>query len=358
MPVTEPILPAPSERYRFSLEPVHNGLTSLMLLNRVEQLSGLGEWVVRTAEGLPPELLHRNRVVFEGLHYAVMPAAAHASFPTYLDALAAADPAALRDRLLENLLTHTRAAAPGAAAPASPGELLGGVEAYLGFLEHHFAGHFDRAIEVEAYGYLTEPERMRALIVGHLRALWSEHLAPEWGRVRDQLGDAIAAFRQLDLGDKTPKEAVEAVVGRPPDEKVCAAMERARTVIFVPSPHLGRYVTKLLDGPTLRLFFGARLAAGIAAGPELSRTDLLVRLGAMADDTRLRVLALLAHEGELCAPELMERLELHQSAVSRHLRQLVATGYASERWRDGSKCYTLNRARIDDTLRALERFLG
>jgi DNA-binding transcriptional ArsR family regulator len=67
---------------------------------------------------------------------------------------------------------------------------------------------------------------------------------------------------------------------------------------------------------------------------------------------------MLAREGELCAPELMARLDLHQSAVSRHLRQLVAAGYVSERWRDGSKCYRLNRDRIDDTLRALQRFLG
>jgi DNA-binding transcriptional ArsR family regulator len=54
----------------------------------------------------------------------------------------------------------------------------------------------------------------------------------------------------------------------------------------------------------------------------------------------------------------MLRLDLSQSAVSRHLRQISAAGYITERWHDGSKCYRLNRERINDTLQALKRFLG
>jgi hypothetical protein len=50
-------------------------------------------------------------------------------------------------------------------------------------------------------------------------------------------------------------------------------------------------------------------------------------------------------------------LELSQSAASRHLRQLTATGYLVERRSQVAKCYSLNPARVDDTLRALKRFL-
>ena len=53
----------------------------------------------------------------------------------------------------------------------------------------------------------------------------------------------------------------------------------------------------------------------------------------------------------------MVQLDLNQSAASRHLRQLSAAGYITERRRDVAKCYSLNRERINDTFRALDRFL-
>ena len=106
------------------------------------------------------------------------------------------------------------------------------------------------------------------------------------------------------------------------------------------------------------LFFGARQPQGIPGfSPDLSRSELLVRLNALADDTRLRILALFKEEEELCSPEIIERLALSQSAASRHLKQLSATGYLVERRREGAKCYCLNTDRIEDTLHALSQFM-
>ncbi|SHE55810.1 transcriptional regulator, ArsR family [Microbulbifer donghaiensis] len=42
----------------------------------------------------------------------------------------------------------------------------------------------------------------------------------------------------------------------------------------------------------------------------------------LADETRLRSLLLIAHEGELCVCELTEALQQSQPKVSRHLAQL------------------------------------
>jgi DNA-binding transcriptional ArsR family regulator len=61
---------------------------------------------------------------------------------------------------------------------------------------------------------------------------------------------------------------------------------------------------------------------------------------------------------ELCAQDIMARLDVSQSAASRHLRQLSATGYLTERRRAGEKCYSLNRGRVSNTFHALEQFLG
>ncbi|MCZ7544078.1 MAG: metalloregulator ArsR/SmtB family transcription factor [Anaerolineae bacterium] len=90
----------------------------------------------------------------------------------------------------------------------------------------------------------------------------------------------------------------------------------------------------------------------------LSRSDLLVRISALADDTRLRILRLLGDAQELRAQEIMDRLDLSQSAASRHLRQLSATGFVRERREDGAKCYSLNRERVEDTCQALKQFLA
>ena len=51
---------------------------------------------------------------------------------------------------------------------------------------------------------------------------------------------------------------------------------------------------------------------------------------ALADETRLRILALLL-DGELCVCEIIAALELPQSTVSRHLAYLRKSGWVQDR---------------------------
>src|SRR3954447_26327795 len=86
-----------------ALEPAQNIFNSLVLLTAVDRFSGLDEWVTRTAAQMSPAEHHRNRLVCEGLYYAVQPARRWPSFSSYLDDLAARDAVEMRDRLLWNL---------------------------------------------------------------------------------------------------------------------------------------------------------------------------------------------------------------------------------------------------------------
>jgi len=61
------------------------------------------------------------------------------------------------------------------------------------------------------------------------------------------------------------------------------------------------------------------------------------QLKALGDETRLRILALLA-ERELCVCEILAVLELPQSTVSRHLAILRRAGWVLDR-RQGSWMY-------------------
>ena len=69
----------------------------------------------------------------------------------------------------------------------------------------------------------------------------------------------------------------------------------------------------------------------------------------MADESRLRILELLAAEGEVRGQDLINKLELSQPNLSRHLKTLVAARLVQERRAgDTNKLYQLNGAAIED----------
>ncbi len=70
----------------------------------------------------------------------------------------------------------------------------------------------------------------------------------------------------------------------------------------------------------------------------LSTGQLAALLRACADQTRLRLLNLLAREGEVCVCHLVEILGTNQPKVSRHLACLKRAGLVSDR-RDGLWIY-------------------
>lgn len=64
-------------------------------------------------------------------------------------------------------------------------------------------------------------------------------------------------------------------------------------------------------------------------GPTLDESDaeqLVVKLKALADPVRLRLVNLIAQAGEACACDLPEALDRSQPTVSHHLKVLVEAG--------------------------------
>lgn len=345
---------------RVSLEPAHHLLNSLLLLNKAEDLSGYGEWVTNTAVALTPRQLHTNQLVLLGLHYAVVPFRSWSSFAAYLDNLAAHNPQTLRDRVLD---AYDSMPCRPDAPQIDREQMLSDPDIYLQYLSDRFPPDvIDEAIEREAYALMTDPPEMQRVIVTHLRQMWETVLQAEWARVQPMLLACVEAFAGMDLRGMSPLEAARAVAGQDlPDhwqEMLGHPDDHLREIIFVPSAHIGPYLGMFKPDGTLWLLFGARAPEGTAVtSPDLSRSELLVRLNALADDTRLRILQAIHDEGELCSQDIITRLELSQSATSRHLKQLSATGYLSERRREGAKCYSLDAERIEDVLNALRSYL-
>ena len=374
MPASEPdfIVAPAAPPVRVALEPAHSALNSLLLLARVDELSGLDTWVTRTAAALTPEQRHINRLVLIGVHFAVVPDRSFPSFPAYVDHLAALDPAILRNRVFNAYAQVFKKKEEKCCLPPDPtsrqasldvASLLADVDVFLAFLKERFPiDHIDDGIESEAHRYLNDPPAMQALIVSHLHSMWEGLLSPEWDRVAPMLQTSVDAFQQLNISGRSRFEALRLILGRDSGNEEESfwkmALEHTERLIFVPSTHLGPYIGKFRSGDTLWVLFGARVPEGAQVhAPDLSRAEILVRLNALADDTRLRILKLISEGGELRSQEIMTQLALSQSAVSRHLKQLSATGYLNERRCEGAKCYALNPRRVEDTLRAISAFL-
>jgi DNA-binding transcriptional ArsR family regulator len=360
VPEREVILAPATTTFSVALEPAFNAIASLRLLMLCEEMIGLSPWVAQTRAAMTSEQLDRHELIFNGLYYAVEPDRSFASFPAYISFVENTPPERLRDRMLSSYLllaiemgNYTPDTLPAKEA------LIADRDLYLDFVSHAFtAVNLNSAIEMEAHALLNNLPRMRGVIVDYLREMWEQFLAAEWLRTRPMVQESLDAFRQVDLTGMSKAEAVQVVTDRVLTDKLAEMVDQYARIVFVPSPHLGAYLALFYGPDTLWMAFGARLPAGqVNAASALSRAELVVRLGALADDIRLRILALIAERGELCAQDIITALDLSQSAASRHLTQLSATGYLLERKQENAKCYSLNQKRVSDTLAALRHFL-
>lgn len=344
---------------RVALLPVNGALHSLSLIGKDSHVSGLASWISETAAAMSEEELEANRLVMIGMHYAIVPDEEWSSFPVYIDHLSRTPGNALRDRMLNRYCEEPLQA--GVEHLISREEAVESPENYLAFLRQRFDPEkLDEELELRVFEFINDPTALRQVIVDHLWRMWRRYLKAEWERVLPTLKETVRAYQSVDFSQMSFVEAFRMVTGREYDEEKWAGIfTDAERLVFVPHPHLGPYLGAWLNkDKTLLIFFGPRQPRGLALDvPELSRAEIVVRLSALADDTRLRILRSIAEQGEMRSQEVMDALGLSQSAASRHLTQLTATGFLHERRCEGAKCYTLNPERINDTLQALSGFL-
>jgi DNA-binding transcriptional ArsR family regulator len=335
---------------KFALDPVYNNLASLYMLT-LPQTPGVNDWVRQTAQALSTAQMQTHCVVQIVLYSAYEPDEDWPSFPAYLDALTERDPALLRARFLKHMLPNI------GEAYASRDQMMD-LETFVDQIDRSELDHaFDPDLFAKAHALLSDPPALRDTIVSHLTAMWREHLAEEWERNEAFLHQIVGAFQAHDYVDLTAYEAIKTITGREAHGNWQDILAKTETLIFVPSPHIGPYLMHYAYPPVTRMLFDAHLPPAAHSTASLTRTDLLVQLRTLADETRLSILDLLLDEGELCAQDIIARLELAKSSASRHLSQLSAAGYLTERQGPGrTKCYTINPDRFRDTRRFLKRY--
>ena len=342
------------------LDQVQTFINSMLLLVQSEEYSGLNPWIYETVGALTPEQKVDHDLVVIGVHQAILPTRFWNDIPSYLADLGSTDPIALRDKVLDAYIKYEPCSEAEEILEADKKTLLADADFFLKYLVNKFGKDgVDPEIETKAHGLLNEPIQMQKLIVSHLSFMWEEFFKTEWERIEPMLADAVMAFEEVDFGGMSREEVIKYITGSDITPE-CWKQDPpgANRLVFVPSAHNGPYLGRFHYKNTLGIIFGARLPKDTEIhAPDLSRNEITIRLGALADDVRLHILKLIAEEGELRSQEIIDRLELSQSAASRHLKQLSATGYLIERRCSGAKCYTLNEERVQDTLRAVAAFL-
>ncbi len=359
-PVQEVLVRPATKSVRISLEPATNVFHSLLLLAKSDDVTGFADWVTETLLSMSSMERRRHDLVMIGFFFAVRPDRSWPSFIAYIDHLESLPPIEFRDKLLNAYIHLPCQTESNETLYEDFDTILTSVDTFLDFLSQRFsAEHVDPELEAQAYAYILDPPSMQSLTVTHLRHMWDKYMSAEWMRVKPMLQDAVSAFKQVDYDQMGQIEAAEYITGQSfGDGKWEKLFEKSENLIFVPSAHVGPYLSKFKYRNVYGILFGARLPEGTEYyAPDLSRAEILVRLGALADDTRLRILRLISEEGEQRSKDIMQELELSQSAASRHLKQLSATGYLTERRCGGAKCYDINDERVDNTLRALSAYL-
>ena len=355
-----------------SLEPAYNLLNSLGAMEAIESNPGLDDWIIETSARLSSEQRTLIRIFFyfigvEALSNLVEPGLATESFPAFLNALSALDAFELRDTFLAHATEgYTQHLHPDYEPhePIDARRALADVNYMITYTERVSQKDelIDHDLITRLHALLVDPPKLKTTLIRFLGDMWDGCLAAEWERVRPILQQSVDALNQIDTSNVPIMIALQRIIGRDLNSVLDAGeLAKFERIQFIPSRHNGPYITTFGNATTLRIVFGARIPPEMKHGDSpLDNAELLNRLKAMGDETRLNILVALHRQGEMATGEIMDQLDLNKSAASRHLRSLHASGLIHERRDvDGKgKFYTLSDegiAEMVDTVQTLLR---
>jgi DNA-binding transcriptional ArsR family regulator len=342
------------------LEPAYNVLTSLSVLGSTESNPGISNWLVGLENQLPADIRKRHRLVFsmgmEALANAVPPGLP--DFPAFIAALTERKPTRLRDTMLHHILhsVHQRVYAESSnTTPPDAESLLTDPAVFQAYIHAEAPKPIEPAFSQELHALLNDPSGFQNLLVTHLTLMWEQHMCDEWERNQPVLETAVQALGQIDTTGLDTFAAIQTITGRDLRSILIAEeVERIPRIQLVPSLHSGPYTAWFGNEAMLYIVFGARIPAERPSGlTRLDNAELINRMQALADDTRLNILLAIKQHGELSTQQIIEMFRLDKSAASRHLRQLRAVELLTERRDARTKYYQLNTRSVAGLVAAL-----
>lgn len=223
----------------------------------------------------------------------------------------------------------------------------------------------------EVLSLIADPETLKRRTIGLIESVWECGYRDEFQARFETLSQA--AHLASGVESRGAALAFSELTGNRMPSTLAARLPEVERVTFCPSLHVGSLISYIFFPPSLVIFFNASeyLQRNHIAEPTrhtngshaatangsvaldgldgrvaaLAQEPLLEALRALGDQNRLHILELLA-EGELYAQEIVGRLGIAQSAVSRHLSLLERAGLVKVRPRGGMKYYAVDEARL------------
>ena len=340
---------------RFDVAPVHNALCSVCLLGQTD-LGPISSWVDRTSRDVPDRIRAATERACGAVKY--YRDGRYRDLGDWLNDFARVDPREIAQIDARRAVIMGQRFLPISEVP-SASRLLSDREAYvaLDVRLHEVHGKTPDAGEAGSrWDDLHAGSRYRDEVAATLEYLWTHHLRDEWYAVRGTIEEAVDAFRSVPFQTGTTIERLKLITDRDEFPQEWNPIIRdARQIVFVPSVHIGPYMLLFdFDGTTAWIVGHARVPEGSPVrSSALDRSDLLIRLEALSDEARLRILEMAARDGEVTTQDVMNELSLSQSSASRHLTQLGATGLVHVDGSVRTKRYRINEARIRDVCTAI-----
>jgi len=320
-------------------------------------------WVFEARDALEPTLRHDLDLLlgFSGrlLNYieellfsfdALAPERLDATFDDYYAHLTALPPSAYQAMATTAVLRLYEARGVAETAPASNDRA-----AWRMFLRPGIVG----ADLDEAAALLTSPVKLRERTLALLDAFWNRAFGAEYERRLPELRRAVRTAQALQHA--VIEVTFSELAGQQLPDELAQALPAVRRVTYSPSPFLGSFIQYILYPPELILYFDSHSVTGdlptrarSASSPEvdLAADAVLDGLRALSDPSRLKIVDMLRAR-EMYAQEIVGRLGISQSAVSRHLGTLESARIVAVRPANGMKYYRVDR----DRLRALAAHL-
>jgi DNA-binding transcriptional ArsR family regulator len=200
------------------------------------------------------------------------------------------------------------------------------------------------------------PAEFKAQLISVVTRFWEEFYRADFGRCLAQMDRSVGYHRQKSYSADLVSTFVDVTGRRFP--KGYDEYHNAEHVIFVPSCHIGPYV--MLSpcddtGSTILIHYNARSTGAPEPLEAAHIQELFPPLKALADETRLQILSLL-NGRELYAQEIVDQLEISQSAVSRHLQLMVTGGVLDVRKEESMKYFSINESTLAALAGSLKRF--
>ena len=208
--------------------------------------------------------------------------------------------------------------------------------------------HLERVRQI-----MDSPAELQAVVARTLRQFWDAGFREVYAGRQIAMERIVEALQNTsELQDLSG--LFRRLLGRSIDDASPGILEHS-DVRLIPFPFMGPYLMSMtMEEPEEVLLIGFDAQRAWEAFSQTDSGPELAKLKALADETRLRILAFVS-EGERFGGDIVTHLGISQPGVSRHLRLLSASGLLEVRQEGTSKFYSICDRELDALAAGIQR---